>query len=41
MLAATTLPGAVNEFGGANLIAWAFTLYQLGSITAAAGTGLP
>ncbi len=40
MLAATTLPSAVEEVGGATLIAWAFTLYQLGSILAAAGSGL-
>lgn len=36
MLAATTLPSAVAELGGASLIAWAFMLYQLGSILAGA-----
>ena len=40
MLAATTLPSAVDELGGAHLIAWAFTLYQLGSILAGAAAGL-
>lgn len=40
MLAATTLPSAVAEFGGAHLISWAFTLYLLGSILAGAGAGL-
>ncbi len=40
MLAATTLPSAVQDIGGAALIAWAFTLYQLGSILAGATTGL-
>lgn len=40
MLAATTLPSAVREFGGAEFMGWAFTLYLVGSITAAAATGL-
>jgi MFS family permease len=40
MLAATTLPQAVAEIGGANLIGWAFSLYQLGSILAGAATGM-
>ena len=40
MLAATTLPSAVREFGGGYLIGWAFTLYLLGSILAGAGTGI-
>ncbi|MGB0505915.1 MAG: MFS transporter [Pikeienuella sp.] len=39
MLAATTLPSAVREFGGGNLIGWAFALYLLGSILAGASTG--
>ncbi len=39
MLAATTLPSAVREFGGGDLIGWAFALYLLGSILAGAGTG--
>lgn len=40
MLVATTLPSAVNEFGGAHLASWAFTLYLLGSILAGSATGL-
>lgn len=40
MLAATTLPSAVREFGGGHLIGWAFALYLLGSILAGAGTGV-
>lgn len=40
MLAATTLPSAVAEIGGGDMMAWAFTLYQLGSILAGAATGL-
>lgn len=36
MLAATTLPSAIKEFGGGNLIGWAFSLYLLGSILAGA-----
>ena len=40
MLAATTLPSAIDEIGGASIIGWAFTLYQLGSILAGAATGL-
>ena len=40
MLAATTLPTAIDEIGGARLIGWAFSLYQLGSIIAGAATGL-
>ncbi len=40
MLAATTLPSAVSELGGAHLISWAFTLYLLGSILAGASAGL-
>ena len=40
MLAATTLPSAVREFGGSQLIGWAFALYLLGSILAGAGTGI-
>jgi MFS family permease len=40
MLAATTLPRAVDEIGGAALIGWAFMLYQIGSILAGAATGL-
>ncbi len=40
MLAATTLPSAIREFGGGALIGWAFALYLLGSIVAGASTGL-
>ena len=40
MLVATTLPSAVNEFGGAHLVSWAFTLYLLGSILAGSVAGL-
>ena len=40
MLAAITLPSAVREFGGGELIGWAFALYLLGSILAGAGTGV-
>lgn len=40
MLAATTLPSAVREFGGDEYIGWAFALYLLGSILAGSGTGL-
>ena len=39
MLAATTLPRAVDDIGGANLVGWAFSLYLLGSILAGAATG--
>ena len=38
LLAATTLPSAVREFGGGNLIGWAFALYLLGSILAGSST---
>lgn len=40
MLIATTLPSAVNEFGGAHLVSWAFTLYLLGSILAGSSAGM-
>lgn len=40
MLAATTLPSAVREFGGGEFIGWAFALYLLGSILAGSATGL-
>ncbi|WP_120501961.1 MFS transporter [Roseovarius sp. EL26] len=39
LLAATTLPSAIREFGGGNLIGWAFALYLLGSIFAGSSTG--
>jgi len=40
MLAATTLPRGVIDIGGHQLIGWAFSLYQLGSILAGAATAL-
>ena len=40
MLAATTLPSAIDEIGGGHLLGWAFSLYQLGSICAGAATAL-
>ena len=40
LLAATTLPSAVREFGGGDLIGWAFTLYLLGSILAGSSSAL-
>ena len=36
MLTATTMPSAVEEIGGLNLISWTFALYLAGSIVAAA-----
>ena len=40
MLATTTLPSAIDEIGGLNLISWAFALYLLGSIIAASAISL-
>ena len=40
LLAATTLPRAVEEIGGVALIGWAFMLYQVGSIVVGSATGL-
>lgn len=40
MVAATAMPSAVREIGGAHLIYWTVALYQLGSIVAGAATGL-
>ena len=40
MLVATTLPRAVIDIGGHQLIGWAFSLYQLGSIVAGAASAL-
>ncbi|MEM7207249.1 MAG: MFS transporter [Pseudomonadota bacterium] len=40
MLTATTMPNAVAEVGGLNLISWTFALYLAGSITAGASIGL-
>ncbi len=39
MLAATTLPNAIDEIGGLSLISWAFALYLMGSIVAATAVG--
>lgn len=39
LLVATTMPAAITEIGGADLVAWVFTLYQIGSILAGAVTG--
>ncbi len=39
LLAATTLPEAVDDIGGLRLISWAFALYLMGSIVAAAAVG--
>ncbi len=40
MLTATTMPSAVEEVGGLNLISWTFALYLMGSITAGASVSL-
>ncbi|MCP4877295.1 MAG: MFS transporter [Gammaproteobacteria bacterium] len=40
MLTATTMPSAVDEIGGLNLISWTFALYLAGSIMAAASISL-
>jgi len=40
LVAATAMPSAVREIGGAALIYWTVALYQLGSIVAGAATGL-
>jgi len=40
MLTATTMPSAVDEIGGLNLISWTFALYLAGSISAAASISL-
>ncbi len=40
MLTATTMPSAVEEIGGLNLISWTYALYLTGSITAAASISL-
>ena len=36
MLTATTMPSAIEEVGGLELISWTFALYLAGSIAAAA-----
>jgi MFS family permease len=40
MLTATTMPSAIEEIGGLNLLGWTFALYLVGSITAAASISL-
>jgi predicted MFS family arabinose efflux permease len=40
MLTATTMPSAIDEIGGLNLISWTFALYLAGSISAAASISL-
>ena len=40
MLTATTMPSAVEEIGGLNLLSWTFALYLMGSITAGAAASL-
>jgi MFS family permease len=40
MLTATTMPSAVDEIGGLELISWTFALYLAGSIAAAASISL-
>jgi MFS family permease len=40
MLTATTMPSAVAEIGGLNLISWTFSLYLVGSICAGASISL-
>jgi MFS family permease len=40
MLTATTMPSAVDEIGGLNLISWTFALYLMGSIIAGAVSSL-
>lgn len=40
MLTATTMPSAIDEIGGIELISWTFALYLAGSIAAAASMSL-
>ena len=40
LLVATMMPAIVADIGGAHLIAWSVALYELGSITAGAASGL-
>lgn len=40
LLVATMMPAMVAEIGGANLISWTVALYEIGSIVAAAASGL-
>ncbi len=40
LLTATTMPSAVEELGGLNLISWTFALYLMGSILAGAASSI-
>lgn len=40
LLAATTMPSAVEEMGGLNLINWTFSLYLMGSILAGSASSI-
>ncbi|MCP4431581.1 MAG: MFS transporter, partial [Gammaproteobacteria bacterium] len=40
MLTSTTMPGAVSEIGGLNLLHWTFSLYLVGSIIAGASISI-
>ncbi|MYB34817.1 MAG: MFS transporter [Gammaproteobacteria bacterium] len=40
LLTATTMPSAVQELGGLNLISWTFALYLMGSILAGAASSI-
>ena len=40
LLVATLMPSAVRDIGGVAYLAWTLSLYELGSIVAAAATGL-
>jgi len=40
MLTATTMPSAIDEIGGLNLLSWTFALYLVGSICAGASISL-
>ncbi|MCY4147931.1 MAG: MFS transporter [Gammaproteobacteria bacterium] len=40
LLTATTMPSAVDELGGLNLISWTFSLYLMGSILAGATSSI-
>ena len=40
LLIATMMPAMIREIGGADLVAWTFALYEIGSILAGAASGL-
>ncbi len=40
LVVATMMPAIVEEIGGAHLIAWTVSLYEIGSVTASAACGL-